>query len=77
MILTAVQYSVAVVRRLLERARGSSASAERPYLADDVIDAEIIASPIILTFSPKRSRPSEARDPSRRRLARSTFRSLP
>ncbi len=76
MILTAVQYSVAVVRHLLERARGNTLSPAASDSADDV-DAEHIASPIILTFSPRRSRPREARDHSEPRSARSTFRSLP
>jgi hypothetical protein len=76
MLLTAVQYSVAVVRHLLERARGNALS---PAGSDpeDNVDAELIASPIILTFSPRRLRPSEARTSSMRRSARSTFRSLP
>ncbi len=76
MLLTAVQYSVAVVRHLLERARGSTLSQAGSDSADNV-DAELMASPIILTFSPRRSRPDEARVSSMRRSARSTFRSLP
>jgi hypothetical protein len=64
MILAAVQYGVAVVRHLLERARRHAPAVESPNSEDDVFDAELIASPIILTFSPRRSRPGEARDRS-------------
>jgi hypothetical protein len=76
MILTAVQYSVAVVRHLLEQARSGPVSRVGSDPTDD-IEAELIASPIILTFSPRRSRPKEARSSSRHRAARSTFRPLP
>ncbi len=76
MLLTVVQYSVAVVRQLIERARGNALSPPASDSAVDV-DAEPIASPVTPAFSPRRSQPGEMRAAFRRRSARSTFRSLP